>query len=93
MNDQVNRDAASVVPTSESVDGGSGSTPCSFSAINYEGLRFDAAIAELILSSSKPVLDTLDSVMFEMVSKLPKDTNFEMWDEISDVFIRYRKSR
>ena len=53
----------------------------------------DAAIAELILSSSKPVLDTLDSVMFEMVSKLPKDTNFEMWDEISDVFIRYRKSR
>jgi hypothetical protein len=31
-NDQVNRDAASVVPTSETADGGSGSTPCSFSA-------------------------------------------------------------
>jgi hypothetical protein len=33
-NDQVNRDAASVVPTSETADGGSGSTHCSFSAIN-----------------------------------------------------------
>jgi hypothetical protein len=28
-NDQVNRDAASVVPTSETEDGGSGSTHCS----------------------------------------------------------------
>lgn len=28
-NDQVNRDAASIVPTSETDDGGSGSTPCS----------------------------------------------------------------
>lgn len=33
MNDQVNRDAASDVPTSETKDGGSGSTDCSFSAI------------------------------------------------------------
>ena len=33
-NDQVNRDAASVVPTSETTNGGSGSTHCSFSAIN-----------------------------------------------------------
>ena len=31
-NDQVNRDAASVVPTSETADGGSGSTDGSFSA-------------------------------------------------------------
>jgi hypothetical protein len=29
FNDQVNRDAASDVPTSETADGGSGSTPCS----------------------------------------------------------------
>jgi len=32
-NDQVNRDAAKDVPTPKSVDGGSGSTYCSFSAI------------------------------------------------------------
>ena len=34
MNNQVDRDAASVVPTSATENGGSGSTPCSFSAIN-----------------------------------------------------------
>ena len=51
-NDQVNRaeaiasteaqntDAASVVPTSESVDGGSGSTPCSFSATDPAWIKF-----------------------------------------------------
>ncbi len=33
-NDQVNPDAASDVPTLKTADGGSGSTPCSFSAIN-----------------------------------------------------------
>jgi hypothetical protein len=50
-NDQVNRaeatasteaqnaDAASVVPTSETADGGSGSTHCSFSAINFTRLK------------------------------------------------------
>lgn len=39
MNDQVNRDAASDVPTPETADGGSGSTPCSFSAIKPETLE------------------------------------------------------
>jgi hypothetical protein len=36
-NDQVNRDAASGVPTSETADGGSGSTDGSFSAIAFGG--------------------------------------------------------
>ncbi len=36
-NDQVNRDAASGVPTSETADGGSGSTLGSFSAIAFGG--------------------------------------------------------
>jgi hypothetical protein len=42
-NEQVNRDAASVVPTPTTEDGGSGSTDCSFSATDlfvpflYEG--------------------------------------------------------
>ena len=35
-NDQVNRDAASVVPTPATENGGSGSTHCSFSAIKDE---------------------------------------------------------
>ena len=38
-NDQVNRDAASDVPTSETADGGSGSTHGSFSAINFTRLK------------------------------------------------------
>jgi hypothetical protein len=36
-NDQVNRDAASVVPTSETTNGGSGSTHGSFYAIAFGG--------------------------------------------------------
>ena len=35
-NDQVNRDAASVVPTSETTNGGSGASDCSFSAIDCD---------------------------------------------------------
>jgi hypothetical protein len=45
MNDQVYRDAASVVPTSETENGGSGSTDGSFSAFNpfgeFEGKTID----------------------------------------------------
>lgn len=40
-------------------------------------LRFEAAIATLILSSPKPVLDTIDDVMFEMCGNLPEGTNLE----------------
>jgi hypothetical protein len=39
-NDQVNRDAASGVPTSETTNGGSGSTPCSFSATDPAWIKF-----------------------------------------------------
>ncbi len=39
-NDQVNRDAASGVPTSETADGGSGSTDCSFSATDPAWIKF-----------------------------------------------------
>jgi hypothetical protein len=39
-NDKVNRDAASVVITSETTNGGSGSTPCSFSATDPAWIKF-----------------------------------------------------
>ena len=71
-NDQVNRaeaiasteaqntDAASVVPTSESVDGGSGSTPCSFSVINYDNtMLLDLHADSLYLPDSIEAVDVV----------------------------------
>jgi hypothetical protein len=72
MNDQVNRaeatasteaqntDAASVVPTSESVDGGSGSTHGSFSVINYDNtMLLDLHADSLYLPDSIEAVDVV----------------------------------
>ena len=59
-NDQVNRDAASVVPTSESVDGGSGSTHGSFSVINYDNtMLLDLHADSLYLPDSIEAVDVV----------------------------------
>lgn len=88
MNDQVNRDAASDVPTSETKDGGSGSTDCSFSAIG-ENRSFEECLAGLILNSGKSVLKTIGEIMFLTASRLPPGENREMWEDISDVYWKY----
>jgi hypothetical protein len=71
MNDQVNRDAASVVPTSETADGGSGSTHGSFSAITFTQEEVIGKIKEWVESHNtefKWNWNDLKSVRTEMIN-------------------------
>lgn len=87
-NDQVNPDAAQGVPTSTTEFGGSGSTDCSFSAIDAT-YSFEECLAGLILNSGKSVLNTIGEIMFLTASRLPVGENKEMWEEISAVYRKY----
>ena len=80
-NDQVNRDAASVVPTSESVDGGSGSTPCSFSAIDLrEPVRRAVALGTFL-----PIRNNIEAPerSDEGLFSVPRDTQ-DLFQEVID---------
>ena len=76
-NDQVNRDAASVVPTPTTENGGSGSTHGSFSAIDF---------AEAIKQYEAPI--TEDEVNFYAQKELrQRELSLRVTDKVESVFL------
>lgn len=83
MNDQVNRDAASEVPTSETSDGGSGSTPCSFSGIDLR----EPVRKALALGTFLPIRNELDANEVDDEDRLT--VPFDAQPLFQDVINRY----